>query len=320
MNKIMLSILMAAAALLSAACTPTANAPAGNSANANSNAAANRSIAEAPSKDALLAMKKSAFEAWKNKDTKFWDSYVSDKFEGISAQGILDKAAVLKHFAATDCEVKSYAIDDEQMTTLGNDAALITYKASADAVCGGEKVPEAWVATIFAREGDKWKAVFHGEALMTDPNKPAAPPPPTTIERAPASSASPAASASPSTHPTVDAMFALEKKAWEAWMQKDAKTIEAWASPDLLAFTQNSRKDRAGAVKGWMEDGCKVNSVKLTEPSGTMFGTDHGILLFHASVDGECGGSPVPAEYGATVYRKEGGDWKALFTMGTPEM
>ena len=45
---------------------------------------------------------------------------------------------------------------------------------------------------------------------------------------------------------------------------------------------------------------------------------DHSLFLFKASVDGKCNGQPVGSENGATVYAKENGAWKALFTMGTP--
>ena len=165
MNTIKLLLLTFAAAIFLAACQPPANNSAPANSNANYNANANRAAtAAAPTKDALLALDRSAFEAWKNKDTKFWDTFISSRFAAVEPSGKIDKAEVLKHFADDKCEVKSYSISDDQMTPLGTDAALLTYKASTDATCGGKpEPPNAWAATLYVREGDGWKAVFHGE-------------------------------------------------------------------------------------------------------------------------------------------------------------
>jgi ketosteroid isomerase-like protein len=318
-----LLLLTAAAAFVFTACEPAANTVNNSNMNSNANMNANRAAAAAPSKETLLSLERNAFEAWKNKDAKFWETYISDRFATVTPMGKVDKAAVLKHFASDDCDVKSYSLADEQLKQLGSDAAIITYKATADATCGGKKQPAStWVATILVRDGEQWKAAFHGESPIPDSNAQPSKPAPARkpIERSVANANS-NANASPAAEPksdgATDAMFTLEKKAWEAWKAKDAATINDWASNDLVAFTSNGRQDRAGAVKTWMEDGCQINTVSLTDPSSISFGPDYGLLLFKASVDGKCGGSAVPTEYGATVYGKEAGAWKALFTMGT---
>jgi hypothetical protein len=327
MNTIKLLLLACAAAILLSACQPPANNSATNS-NANSNANANRSAtATAPTKDALMALDRNAFEAWKNKDTKFWDTYISSRFAAVEPGGKIDKAEVLKHFAEDNCEVKSYSLSDDQMMPLGTDAALLTYKASADATCGGKQQPrDAWVATVFVREGDSWKPVFHGEnpinAAGSDNNnaaKPAAPPAKPAANwnsNANSANANTATASAPKPDAATEAMFDLEKKAWDAWKNKDAKTLDEWAGTNLVAFTTSGRQDHAGAIKTWTEEGCDVKSVSLTDPSGVSLGPDYGLLLFKASTDGKCQGSAIPPEYGASIYGKEAGTWKALFTMG----
>jgi len=326
MNRMKLFILAAVAAFVVTACQPAANT-AGNSAavmaNANSMANASRPASAAPpTSDSLVALDKSAFEAWKNKDTKFWNGFISDRFAGIEPTGKVDKAAVLKHFAEDNCEVKNYSLSDEQSKQLGPDAAMITYKATADVTCGGQKQPGAtWAATVFVREGSDWKAVYHSETPVPDPNaKPAANSNMHPAEK-PAANANANTSASSGAQPksdaNADALLAQEKKAWDAWAKKDMKTIEDWATPDFTAFTMNGRQDRAGAIKTWNEDGCEVKSTTLTDPTSVQLSPDYSLLLFHASVDGKCQGSPVPDEYGATIYQNQAGTWKAVFTMGT---
>ena len=41
-----------------------------------------KTASAAPTKVALMTLEKSAYEAWKSKDAKFWDTFLSDKFVG----------------------------------------------------------------------------------------------------------------------------------------------------------------------------------------------------------------------------------------------
>jgi hypothetical protein len=315
MKTIRLLMLMCVAAFGLTSCQPAANTT--NNAtvtNANVNANASKPTAAAPTKDALMTLEKSAYEAWKTKDSKFWDPFLTANFVGYGASGKLDKAAAIKEYSGADCDIKSYSISDDQMTPLGNDAALITYKVSVDGTCGGQKVPaNSWAAGVYVREGDKWKGAFHAESPIADPNaKPAAP------AAKPAASTAPAGEAKPDA--ATDAMMALEKKAWDDWKNKNAAGLEEWASSRLTSFTSKGRQDKAGAIKTWTEDGCEVKSVSLTDPGSVSIGPDYSLFTFKSAVDGKCGGAAIPSENGITIYAKEGGAWKALFTMGAPIM
>ena len=124
----------------------------------------------APAEDALVTLEKSAYEAWKSKDAKFWDTFLSDTFVGYGSSGKLDKASAATEYTGADCEIKSYVLSDEEMKALSNDAALLTYLATVDATCGGQKVPvNSWAASVYVRDGDKWKEAFHAEAPVVDP-------------------------------------------------------------------------------------------------------------------------------------------------------
>jgi hypothetical protein len=315
MNRIRLFALAAFVAFAVTACAPAANTSnnaAASNAKANANAA--KPAAAAPTKDALMALEKSAYEAWKSKDAKFWDPFLVANFVGYVSTGKLDKAAAIKEYSGADCDVKSYALTDEQMSPLGSDAALVTYKLAVDATCGGQKLPaNSWGAGVYVREGDKWKGAFHAETPIADPNaKAGAPAPPKPATTTAATEAKPDAA--------TDALLTLEKKAWDAWKTKNKQGLEDWAGASLVSFTANGRQDRAGAIKTWTEDGCEVKSVSLTDPSSVSFGPDFSLLTFKSSVDGKCGGTAVPSENGISIYGKEAGAWKALFTMSTPIM
>src|SRR5260370_7740510 len=69
------------------------------------------------------------------------------------------------------------------------DTYALSYKATWDGTCNGPdgqpmKVPSPIrSASIWVRSGDKWQAVFHGENLIVDPTKPAAPAAPPKKEK-----------------------------------------------------------------------------------------------------------------------------------------
>lgn len=314
MTKIKYFVLAAAAVVALTGCgAPAGNAPANNANASNANTA--KPVAAAPTKDALMALEKSAYEAWKSKDAKFWDPFLSDKFAGYGATGRLDRAAAIKEYSGADCDVKSYALSDDQMTALGADTAVITYKVTVEGTCGGQKIPTpSWAAGAYVRSGDKWKGAFHAETPVIDPKappaKPAAPAKKDTAAAKPAEAKPDAAT---------DALVALEKKAWDAWKSKDAKALDDWAGKDMISINgMTGRTDRATSLKGWNDDKCEIKSVAITDGLSVAFGSDVSLLLFKATTDGKCDGAAVPAENGATFYMKEGGTWKAAVVMGTP--
>ncbi|QQS40908.1 MAG: nuclear transport factor 2 family protein [Acidobacteriota bacterium] len=312
MTKPMLFVLTVAAVCLFAACpAPDANNSA-NTENANTNA--EETTSAAPTKEALFALEKSAYEAWKNKDADFWGPFLSDKFVGYGQTGKLDKAAAVKEYAGAECDVKSVAFSDETMTPLGADAAFITYKVSVDGTCGGQKLPaSSWAVGAYVREDGKWKGAFHAEAPVADPNAPAAAP-----ASAPAASETKEEAAKPDA--ATEALFAVEKKAWEDWKAKNKEGMEAFAGKNMTSLSPTDGwTSRDVTLKRWSEDPCEIKSVSLTNPGSVSLGADYALLTFDSSVEGTCGGQAVPAERGATIYAKEDGAWKAVMTFGTPK-
>lgn len=318
MNRMKLLLLAVITAFAVTACQPGSNTTANNATVVNTNANTNAntkaaSTAAAPTKDALMALERSAYDAWKNKDAKFWDPFLTANFVGFNNGVKLDKAAAIKQYSGSDCDVKSVNFSDDQMTPLGPDAVLMTYKTTIEATCGGQKLPaNSWAAGVYVREGGQWKGAFHTDAPIPDPNaKPAA-------ASAPATKPAAATTASASQDAATEAMFTLEKKAWDDWKNKNQKGLEDWASTSLVAITSKGRQPGADAIKTWMSDGCEVKSIVLSDPGSISFGPDFSLLTFKSATDGKCQGNPVPAEFGSSIYAKEGGSWKALFTMGSP--
>jgi len=258
MAKIKYFVFTAAAALVFTAYA--GNAPA-NNANAANTAA--KTAPAAPTKDELVTLEKSAYEAWKSKDAKFWDTFLSDKFIGYGSSGKLDKASATKEYNGADCEIKTYALSDEQIKPLGNDAALITYKTTVDGTCGGQKVPaNSWAAGVYVRDGDTWKGAFHAEAPVVDPK--AAPAKPVDKKEAPRKDEAKPADRGAGT----DAMLAVEKAVWEAWRAHDGKKLEVLTAKDIsfINIFGTYFATKADALKDWTGAGCDVKRLASPRP------------------------------------------------------
>ncbi len=310
MNRIKYFGLTAAIALVFAACGGTAEVK-----NANAPDTAAKTAPAAPTKDALVTLEKSAYEAWKSKDAKFWETFLSDKFVGYGSSGRLDKASATKEYTGADCEIKSYALSEEQMKPLGNDAALLTYKTTVDGTCGGQKVPaNSWAAGIYVREGGTWKGAFHAEAPIVDPKTSAANP--TDNKESPKKDEA----KTPATDAGTDALMAAEKVVWEAWKDHDAKKIEEITAKDIsfINIFGTYFATKADAVKDWTSPGCEVKSVSVTDGVATMLSPTVGILRFNGGADGTCFGQKVGPIWGTSVYVKDGDAWKWVFGINLP--
>lgn len=313
MRKIMFFVMAAISAAIFIGCGTSAdNKPAANTANAaNSNANTSKPAAAAPTKEALMDIEKKVWEAWKAKDTKFFDEVLTDNTIGPDEKGRMDKAGILKLIADPSCDVRSFSFSEDQMTALGSDAALVTYKATQDVKCGGKALPGMnWAATVFVRSGDKWKAAYHNEIAAADPKAPQAKP-------AKAADAKPATDSKPADAAT-DALLAVEKKGWEAWKARDQKAFESIAAKDLSIIDSGTRYDYAGTMKLWFEAKCDVKSYSLSDAAGTSFTKDMSILTFKSSATGTCEGQPLIPARNTSVYVKDGDNWKLAFSVARP--
>ena len=318
MNKFRFLFLTAVATFATMACQPpAANTNTGNSnaaVNANTNANSAKPTAAAPSKETLMAMEKQAWEAWKNVDSKFFQDFLSERWVSFGPGGREDKAANIKRLTDAKCEVKSYSMSDDQLHMLGNDVAVLSFKAKQDATCAGTKVPaEVWVSSAYVREGDKWKALTYVENAVVDPN--AAP------AKAPAvAPASPAKTdGGTSQDALTQAIMAVETKAWDSWKNRDAKAMDALMTSNFTYVAGSGRYDRAGSLKTWSEPKCEGNAYTFSDAKVISVTPDVALATYKADVKGSCDGRPnPPAVWVASFNMKEGDTWKNAFYTDMP--
>ncbi len=256
-----------------------------------------------------------AYEAWKSKNANFWDTFLSDKFVGYGSSVKLDKASATKEYTGANCEIKSYALSDEEMRPLGNDAALVTHEATVEGTCGGQEVPaHSWAASVYVRDGDKWKAAFHAEAPVVDPKAASA----QSVDKKDARKEDEAGPADRDADTA--AMLAVEEAVWEAWRAHDAEKIEDLTAEDIsfINIFGTHFATKADALKDWTGVGCDVKSVSVTGAAGTMLSPTVGILTFKGGADGTCYGQTIGPIWGTSIYVRDGDAWKWTFGINLP--
>jgi ketosteroid isomerase-like protein len=306
MGKVSSFALTATAAFAYIACA--GNAPANKS-------AIEKAAAAGLTKEAIVALEKSAYEAWKSKNATFWGTFLSEKFVGWGASGKLDKVSATKEYTGADCDIRSYALSEAQVSPRGKQAALITYKATVDGTCGGQKIPaNSRVASVYVRDGGHWKAVFHAQDAVVNPELP-----PVRAIYQDGVREDDTAKLTAQDAPT-GALLPIERAVWEAWKDHDAKRLSDLMAEDISFINTFGiyLANKAEGLKNWSGTGCDVKSVSVTDAAATMLSPKVGILTFKATADGTCFGQKVGPIWGSSIYVKYGDAWKWTFGINVP--
>jgi len=115
----------------------------------------------------LEARERKLWEAFKNKDKAALSAMLDGGFrqfeEGLSAFG--DKKAEVN--AVDDFELISYTLSDFTVTSIGPNAALVTYIAQYEGKSGSETSKAKSVfGEVWIRAGDEWKELYMQETYV----------------------------------------------------------------------------------------------------------------------------------------------------------
>ncbi len=117
---------------------------------------------EATLQQELIALEKQSWEAWKNHDGKFFESFLSDDHVEMGFGGVSNKASVVAAVGSKICEVKSYQLDNFELRMLGDGLALLTYHEAQETSCQGTPVPSpCWVSSLYQKRGGHWLNVLY---------------------------------------------------------------------------------------------------------------------------------------------------------------
>jgi hypothetical protein len=108
-------------------------------------------------KETLTNLEKQSWEAWKNRDGKFFQDFLSDDHVEVGFGGPTGKKTVVAGVGSPACTVKSYTVDHFELAEFGPDTALLTYHAAQDTTCNGTAVPSpVWVSSLYVKRDGAW--------------------------------------------------------------------------------------------------------------------------------------------------------------------
>ena len=113
-------------------------------------------------KTTLVDLEMRSWQAWKDRDGRYFDGFLSDDHIELGASGRASKSQVVNFVGSPICVVKSYSVTDMKMTQLNDSTALLTYHVAQDTTCNGQAVPSpAWTSSLFAKRNGKWLNVLY---------------------------------------------------------------------------------------------------------------------------------------------------------------
>ena len=114
----------------------------------------------------LLEMEHAFWQA--STDPDFYRKHVAEDVVLVFPYGVgaMDKKMVLYTIGANTEEWENYEISEVGAVSLAEDAALITYKVSAERAVGDEPF-EAFVSSVYIRSDGPWLLAFHQQTLAS---------------------------------------------------------------------------------------------------------------------------------------------------------
>ena len=122
---------------------------------------------EAALKEQLVKLEKQSWEAWKNRDGKFFQEFLSDDHVEVGFGGIATKAEIVAFVGSPACTVKSYELDHFELKLLDKNTALLTYRETQDTVCRTPVPSPCWVSSLYMKRGERWLNVLYQQTQIS---------------------------------------------------------------------------------------------------------------------------------------------------------
>jgi len=114
----------------------------------------------APDKDALMAKENAAWQAFKDKKSDDFKKVVHADFRGVYAEGVSNMQKELDDMKKW--EMKSFAISDYNVVSVGADTMMSTYKVTIEGTYDGKDASGTYNAcSVWTKHKGEWHAIFH---------------------------------------------------------------------------------------------------------------------------------------------------------------
>jgi ketosteroid isomerase-like protein len=241
----------------------------------------------------LIEMEKRGFEAWKNKDVKFYQETTTEAAYSVDRFGVLPHEQFLKAIGNHPCKVNSYNLDNFKVTRLNPDTALLTYRYTQDVVCLGKPEPSPiWASTLFSKRGGKWLAAFHQETPATTSFPTAAAEPVAQIE---------------------EEVKKISQAYDQAWLRQDAAAFERLLADDAILVDENGRLTTKAEVIANAKSGAVKFEVGKSEDVKRYFYGNTVVTTGRWTEKSTNNGRQVNSTMqNTTVYAKRNGNWQVV--------
>ena len=117
-----------------------------------------------PTTDAMMAVEKSVWEAWKVKDAKQIEDLTAKDITFVNIFGtyFANKADAIKDWTGATCDAKSFSLTDGVGTSVSPTVGILTLTGSVVGTCGGKDISgqKIYGTSVYVKVGDAWKWVF----------------------------------------------------------------------------------------------------------------------------------------------------------------
>ena len=125
------------------------------------------SVNEAAVKEELVKLEKQSWEAWKNRDGKFFQDFLADDHVEVGFGGVANKKEIVEFVASPVCTVKSYELDHFELKMFDERTALLTYREAQDTMFHKAVPSPCWVSSLYVKRDGRWLNVLYQQSQIT---------------------------------------------------------------------------------------------------------------------------------------------------------
>jgi hypothetical protein len=120
-------------------------------------------------KEELIALEKKSWEAWRNRDSRFFEEFLSTDHIEVGTMGVSKKAEIVSFVGSNACSMKNFKVDHFELSILDGNTALLTYHAIQETQCDGKPAPSpVWVSSLYQKRDKRWQNVVYQQSLAVN--------------------------------------------------------------------------------------------------------------------------------------------------------
>jgi uncharacterized protein (TIGR02246 family) len=117
--------------------------------------------------ETLTELEERMWRANREGDGAFYAGLVRDDALVVSRYGVMGKDQIVAGIQANRNPYVKTELSEFRVVELGEDSALITYRAQVVALVNGSETELSVYATsVYVREGDSWRNAFHQQSAL----------------------------------------------------------------------------------------------------------------------------------------------------------